>query len=253
MENNFKVTLVCPIPRVSFGFGKCEQLVDSELEQLRNYTSQAEGDIVVFPEGFMDYDNIEEAVKLAKEFNKWIVCGSQKMGENKDLAVEVISPVDGHVYSHLKTALTEGDRKINCTEGKTIEALDTPFGKIGTVLCYEIHFPEVARIEAIEGAQLLINTIGTGMWHQQQLDEWTTIAKARAIENRCFVVGCTHYCDPIPLMFAYDPHGRNLALETNKNGSVTVDIDLSLIDERDFMRDRNPVAYTKLSEVKENE
>ena len=118
------------------------------------------------------------------------------------------------------------------------EALDNMWARISS------------RIEAIEGAKVLFNTIGTGMWHPQQLFEWTTVARARAIENRCFVLGCTHYCDPIPLIFAYDPHGRELALVTCQRTAVTVDIDLSLIDDQDFLRDRNPAAYGKLSEVK---
>lgn len=245
--DKFKVTLCCPIPRKSFGFGKCDVLSDDELEVMETYLKDAEGDIVVFPEGFLETEHVKDAEKLASTYNKWLVVGSQDQGENKSLYTLVISPSDGQIYSHRKTALTEGDRKIKALQGDSIEALDTPFCKIGTVLCYEIHFPEVARIEAIEGAKVLFNTIGTGMWHEQQFDEWTSIAKARAIENRCFVLGCTHYCDPIPLMFAFDPHGRKLALERNKNGTVTVEIDLNLIDDQDFLRDRNPKAYSKLS------
>ncbi len=114
-------------------------------------------------------------------------------------------------------------------------------------MCYELHFPEVARIECLQGARILFNTIGTGMWHDQQLDEWTSLAKARAIENRCFVLGCTHFCDPIPLMFGYDPHGRELLRLIRTKGLANVDIDISLIDERDYFRDRNPECYTEIS------
>lgn len=243
----FKVTLCCPIPRRDFGFGKCEKLSDDEISIMEDYVKDSQADIVVFPEGFITTEHVKQAECIAKTYNKWIITGSQDTGEHKSLYTLVISPIDGMIYSHCKSALTVGDRKINAKQGETIEALDTPFCKIGTVLCYEIHFPEVARIEAIEGAKVLFNTIGTGMWHEQQFDEWTTIAKARAIENRCFVLGCTHYCDPIPIMFAYDPHGRQLALERNNNGAVTVEIDLSKIDDQDFLRDRNPKAYSKLS------
>lgn len=243
--DKFKVTLCCPIPRNGFGSGEVH--CDDELLIMDEYLKAAEGDFVVFPEGFLRQDHIKEAEKLANLYAKWVVVGSQDIGEHQSLYTLVISPIDGLIYSHCKTALTVGDRKIQANQGESIEALDTPFCKIGTVLCYEIHFPEVARIEAIEGAKVLFNTVGTGMWHEQQFDEWTTIAKARAIENRCFVFGCTHYCDPIPIMFAYDPHGRCLALERNKNGCVTVEVDLSKIDDQDFLRDRYPKAYSKLS------
>lgn len=247
--DKFKVTLCCPKPREGFAFGKGEH-IPSELEVLDDYLSKADGDIVVLPEGFLESNHVPEAEKIINKYHKWVVVGSQDTGEHQSLHTLVIDPDKGVIYKHTKTALTEGDRKINCIEGDEISALDTPFGKIGTVLCYEMHFPEVARIECIEGAQILFNTIGTGMWHEQQLDEWTSIAKARAIENRCFVVGCTHYCDPIPLMFAYNPHGKCLNLTRDLNGMVTVDIDLNDIDERDYFRDRNPRAYTKIVKEK---
>lgn len=243
--DKFKVTLCCPIPRVGFGTG--EKHVENQLTIMQEYLKEADGDIVVFPEGFVKTSNVKQVEEFASKYNKWIIVGSEDEGKNKSLYTLVISPLAGQIYAHRKTSLTDGDRNNKALQGESIEALDTPFCKIGTVLCYEIHFPEVARIEALEGAKVLFNTIGTGMWHEQQFDEWTTIAKARAIENRCFVLGCTHYCDPIPLMFAYDPHGRCLCLKRNYNGTTTVEIDLSKIDEQDFLRDRNPKCYDKLS------
>ena len=244
MKDHFRVTLCCPRPRQGFGPG--ELRCDDEISQLADYLKKAQGDIVVFPEGYLPSRRVKEAEELAKEYQKWLIVGSEDEGEEKSLYTLVISPEQGKIYSHCKTALTEGDRQNKARQGKEIDALDTPFGKIGTVLCYEMHFPEVARICCLHGARILFNTIGTGMWHEQQFDEWTTLAKARAIENRCFVVGCTHYCDPIPMMFAYDPHGRQLLLERNKEGLAEVEIDMERIDERDYFRDRNPEAYTDI-------
>ncbi len=245
--DKFKVTLCCPFPREGFAVGKGEH-VANELDVLDEYLSEADGDIVVFPEGFVIDYHLDEAVEIIKKRKKWVVMGGQDSGEHQSLYTLLVDPEKGVIYKHVKTALTVGDVKINCIQGKEIGAVDTPFCKIGTILCYEIHFPEVSRICAIEGASLLINTIGTGMWHEQQYDEWNAVAKARAIENRCFVVGCTHFCDPIPMMYAYDPHGHCMGIAREKNGLMTVEIDLSRIDERDFMRDRNPGAYRKLSE-----
>lgn len=244
--SKIKITLTCPLPRVGFADGKGEH-VDNELVILDDYLAKADGDIVVFPEGFVRSDHIIDAENIIRKYHKWVVMGSQDIGEHQSLHTLLIDPEKGVIYKHTKTSLTDGDRKINCIQGNKISAIDTPFGKVGLVLCYEMHFPEVARIECIEGAQILFNTIGTGMWHEQQFDEWASIAKARAIENRCFVLGCTHYCDPIPLMFAYNPHGKCLSLNRNLNGMVTVEIDLNDIDERDYFRDRNPKAYIQIA------
>ncbi len=246
MKDNFKVSLCCPIPRRGFGTGErhCEDVIF----QMEDYLSSCKGDIIVFPEGYIPSVRTSEVIKLAEKYDRWIITGSEDDPPHKSLQTLVVSPKEGLIYSHRKTALTKGDRDNGAILGDTIKAIDSDFGKIGIVLCYEIHFPEVARIECIQGARILFNTIGTGMWHEQQFDEWTSIAKARAIENRCFVVGCTHFCDPIPMAFAYDPHGRTLLLKRNEEGLFDVNIDMALIDERDYFKDRNPKAYTKISE-----
>ena len=246
MINKFRVSLCCPLPRTGFGSGEVH--VEDEISQLEDYLKKANGDIVVFPEGYLLTSNVEKAEELSKRYNKWLIIGSEDDGDEKSLYTLVIDPDKGEIYKHCKTALTDGDRKNKAHLGNEISAVDTPFGKIGTVLCYEMHFPEVARIECLNGARILFNTIGTGMWHEQQLDEWTSLAKARAIENRCFVVGCTHYCDPIPLMFGYDPHGQELLRIRNTMGLADVEIDMSLIDERDYFKDRNPEAYIQITE-----
>ncbi len=249
--DHFSVSLCCPLPRS--GFGKAERRCDDEIAQMEDYLKRAKGQIVVFPEGYLPTSRVKEAEKLSERYGLWLIVGSEDEGEHKNLYTLLISPQKGLVHAHQKTALTDGDRENGALPGREIIALDSPFGKIGLVLCYEIHFPEVARIECIQGARILFNTVGTGMWHEQQFDEWTSVAKARAIENRCFVLGCTHYCDPLPMIFAYDPHGRTLLLERNKEGIGEVEIDMSLIDERDFFRDRNPLAYRKICEVEDNE
>ena len=246
MLRKIRVSLCCPLPRVGFGTGDIH--VSDELKQMDDYLKKAQGEIVVFPEGYLKSEDCDKAFELAHKYDKWLILGTQDQGECKSLYTVVIDPDKGMIYSHCKTALTEGDRRDKARLGDSIEALDTPFGKIGTVLCYEMHFPEVARIECLDGAWILFNTIGTGMWHEQQFDEWTTLAKARAIENRCFVLGTTHYCDPIPMMYAYDPHGRLIGLKKNYEGIMEVEIDRELIDERDYFRDRNPEAYKKITE-----
>ncbi len=244
MIDQFRVTLCCPLPRE--GFGKAERRCADEIRQMEDLLKEASGDIVVFPEGYLPSQRLPEAEELAGRYGKWLIAGHEDQGEKKTLYTSIIDPQRGCVFSHCKSALTQSDRDHGALEGDRIEVCDSPFGKLGIVLCYEVHFPEVARIEAIKGARILFNTVGTGMWHEQQFDEWTTIARARAIENRCFIVGCTHHCDPIPMIYAYDPHGRELLMKRHHLGMADVGIDMDLIDERDFMRDRNPAAYKDL-------
>lgn len=80
----------------------------------------------------------------------------------------------------------ESDRM---SAGDTIfRPIDTPFGKLGVGICYDLRFPELARRQAIEGAEILVYPAawvdGAGKKRQ-----WETLLAARAIENELFAVG----------------------------------------------------------------
>lgn len=84
----------------------------------------------------------------------------------------------------------QSDEKYN--ESETIEAgdqvvvVDTPFGKLGLAVCYDLRFPEMFRNMVDHGAELIAIpsafTAKTGKAH------WEVLVRARAIENLCYVV-----------------------------------------------------------------
>jgi predicted amidohydrolase len=70
--------------------------------------------------------------------------------------------------------------------GDTICVIDTPFGKMGIAICYDLRFPELFRLMMLKGAQIVVLpsafTINTGKVH------WEILLRARAIENLCYLV-----------------------------------------------------------------
>lgn len=78
------------------------------------------------------------------------------------------------------------------TESETIEpgdravVLDTPYGRLGLAVCYDLRFPELFRRLLDDGAELLAMpsafTAVTGKAH------WATLVRARAIENLCYMI-----------------------------------------------------------------
>jgi predicted amidohydrolase len=70
--------------------------------------------------------------------------------------------------------------------GRQIVVADTPFGKLGLAVCYDLRFPELFRAMVVQGMELLAVpaafTAVTGAAH------WETLLRARAIENLCYVV-----------------------------------------------------------------
>lgn len=61
----------------------------------------------------------------------------------------------------------------------------TPLGRIGCLVCYDLRFPELARRQCQQGADLLICS---AEWPQARIDHWRTMLRVRAVENQTFVV-----------------------------------------------------------------
>jgi deaminated glutathione amidase len=82
--------------------------------------------------------------------------------------------------------------------GARVVVLDSPVGRLGLSVCYDVRFPELYRLLSGQGAQLLIVpsafTSPTGRAH------WETLLRARAIENLCYVVA--------PAQSGFHPNGR---------------------------------------------
>ncbi len=80
----------------------------------------------------------------------------------------------------------------NYMESKTTEpgdkvvVLDTPLGRVGLAVCYDIRFPELFRHMQAQGAEIILLptafTYTTGVLH------WDVLVRARAIENLCYMV-----------------------------------------------------------------
>lgn len=75
--------------------------------------------------------------------------------------------------------------------GEKISVIDTPFGKLGLAICYDLRFPELFRAMRLAGAEIIALpaafTKVTGEAH------WQTLIQARAIENQCFVLAAAQW------------------------------------------------------------
>jgi deaminated glutathione amidase len=108
---------------------------------------------------------------------------------------------------------------------------DTPVGKLGLSVCYDMRFPELYRELVLQGAEWLAMpaafTVPTGLAH------WETLLRARAIENLCYVVapaqsglhtsGRETYGDSLIV----DYWGQVLSRLAKGTGVITADIDLA--------------------------
>jgi predicted amidohydrolase len=72
--------------------------------------------------------------------------------------------------------------------GSLFPVADTPLGRIGVLVCYDINFPEVARCLALRGAEVLVHVTSEARGPQHAADGgWTIARRARAYENTCYL------------------------------------------------------------------
>ena len=121
------------------------------------------------------------------------------------------------------------------TPGSSVVVADTPVGRLGMSVCYDMRFPELYRELVTQGAEWLAMpaafTVPTGRAH------WETLLRARAIENLCYVVapaqsgthssGRETYGDTLIV----DYWGQVLSRLAKGGGVITADIDLEKLAE----------------------
>lgn len=222
---------------------------DNSIQELQYFLSKNEADLYIFPEGFLNSTVLQEALAVIKKEEKYVITGFKDLnnkGQQKALVIYGGNIIDGYT----KCILTKGEKQKGKKSGEKITCVNTKFGKVGIPICYEIHFPEVARIMCLEDPVLLVNMIGTGMYHDLQLEQWTSLAKARAIENEIYVIGCSHFVGEIPLAYVFDPSGKCVLLKQNEYGGFIARIDLKKSKERKigYSEDRIPDLFSRLAE-----
>ncbi|MFL6323389.1 MAG: carbon-nitrogen hydrolase family protein [Nitrososphaeraceae archaeon] len=171
--------------------------------------------------------------------------------DNRVYDTAVIINSNGAIYSvyrklHLYDALgfKESAKMI---AGNSIEKpVKMSAGNIGLMICYDIRFPELSRILAINGADILV--VPSAWVHGIMKEEhWQTILKARAIENGSYVVAP----DQVGHIFSgrsmvVDPFGIVMLDMGNREGMEVIEIDKSRIQKA---RESLPLLKNRRTDV----
>jgi predicted amidohydrolase/ribosomal protein S18 acetylase RimI-like enzyme len=183
--------------------------------------------------------------KLAITYNINIIGGTQFVVEDGKLYnVAYLFRRNGTLGKQYKIHVTPNERKWWGVEGgSALEVFDTDRGRIAINICYDIEFPELARIAARQGAQILFVPFNTDTRHGYL--RVRHCAQARCIENHMYVVlaGCIgnlpqvenasiHYAQsaiftPSDIVFSRD--GVAAESEPNVETLVLHDVDIELL------------------------
>jgi beta-ureidopropionase len=137
---------------------------------------------------------------------------------------------------------------------------DTAIGKIGLIICYDRHFPEVARAVGLGGAELVFNPSATVESLSKYL--WQLEQPAHAVANGYWIAAINRVGSEPPLTdhrfygssYFCTPRGKIVALASDSEDEVLFcDVDLDMVREtRDtwqFYRDRRPETYGFMTEL----
>jgi predicted amidohydrolase len=111
---------------------------------------------------------------------------------------------------------------------------DTPWGRLGMTVCYDLRFPQLYRALAQHGAAML--AIPSSFQRETGRAHWHVLARARAIENACFVIAPALCGDHPGKRSTYghslviDPWGEVLADGGEAPGIVYADLDLAQVE-----------------------
>ena len=135
----------------------------------------------------------------ARELGMWIVGGTLPMrvgGDGRVAAASLVYDAQGkRVARYDKIHLFDVDipgraeayrESAHVAPGREPVVIDTPVGRLGLTVCYDIRFPELFRALSAAGAQII--TVPSAFTGPTGRAHWETLLRARAIENLCYVV-----------------------------------------------------------------
>lgn len=213
--------------------------------------------------------------KVAKETGTVIVYPLfEKAGDTYYNSAAVIGPDGQLIGIYRKNSIPQIMRRVNPEETKGDEGyyfspgnlgfpvFKTPFGvNIGILICYDRHFPEAARVLALQGAHIIL--VPTATYRQWIREVWEIELRAHAVANGVYVGGVNKVGPDVGgaegrfywgSSFFVDPMGRIIVKASDKNDDIIyTDVDPAACDDAKdlwgFFRKRRPDAYSALVET----
>jgi predicted amidohydrolase len=235
--------------------GENKRNLDECLRRL-DEAAAAGAELVVLPEcaisGYM-FDSLEEAMPFAEELPGpstealEAACGRlglhavvgllERDGDLLRNAAVLVGP-EGLVGSYRKTHLPFLGVDRFVTAGDELPVYDTPLGRIGLEICYDLRFPEATRTLALAEADIVAHPTNFPVAARIQTE---LITVARAAENRIFLlsanrVGKERWAEFCGWSQIVDPYGRRLAEAGGTEEALLVaDIDMELARDKDYV------------------
>ncbi len=254
---------------------KADTEKERNLVKILNYIKQAakrNSKLCAFPEFMMFYapshQSAAELASLAEKISgEFVMSISEAAKENSIQVVGTFyekSPHANRVYDtsflidkngklqsryrkiHLYDALGVRESRKLYPGSSVAKPATSAIGKVGMMICYDLRFPEMSRMLASSGSEVLVVP---SAWVKGKMKEehWITINKTRAIENGCYVVAPDQvgniYCGR---SLVVDPFGKVLLDMKKREGIGIVDVALDQVRE---VRKKLPLLKNRRTDI----
>ena len=195
-------------------------------------------------------------VEVARETGLVLSVGLSEKQNDIVFNAQILVGPDGYIGKQRKIHMSR-DETLFYKGGRDIPVHDLGFCKVGTIICYDNQFPELARILALKGADVLLmpHAARVKMWddtpdsmaaaRSHTYDYFVSCYAQRARENACFAVlsnqaGRAGYVDTYPKDSPAQPHHCGVSLVFGPDGEVLKGTQRDVIQDEMIVCDLDP-------------
>jgi predicted amidohydrolase len=213
------------------------------IEKAGEYVAEAAAQgakFVCFPETYpgpwkapLSYSPVGPLEEMARQYGVYIVAGANWPVPGKPdrgYCSEVLIGPKGLIGRYNRTIprgpwIYKGGRfwDFDYQEADELPVFETPFGKVGILICSEVYAPEQTRILALKGAEIIF--LPAGVCKYELHETWRNLIWSRAIENLAYTVTCQNiFGAEQGLAMICSP--EEIVLESTRPGIFVVECDL---------------------------
>lgn len=244
---SFKVAVVS----MNSPFGEYENIL-ARMEEYCRQAADSDVRLILFPELLIhshcnpktwdlaepvpDGPTTQRCIEIARTYGLVLSVGISEKPRDIVFNTQFLVGPEGYIGKQRKIHMSR-DETLYYKGGRQLDVHDLGFCKVGTIICYDNQFPEVARILALKGADILLmpHAARIRMWddtpesaaaaRQHSLDFFTSCYAMRARENACFAVlanmaGRAGQLDTYPANSPAQPHHCGGGLVFAPDGEV---------------------------------
>ncbi len=189
------------------------------------------------------HGEIQDTVsKLAKRYGLWVIAGSIPLKHTSERVTASCMVYDDkgvfvarydkiHLFDARVSEKESHQESFSINRGEELVVVDTPVGRVGLTICYDLRFPELYHQLMLKGAELF--TVPSAFTAVTGDAHWEVLLRARAIENLCYILASnqggvhTNKRSTHGHSMIIEPWGTIIGTHQTGSGLVIADIDLA--------------------------